>query len=118
MRKTILAILLALPMTIFAQKIGHVNTAIVVEGMSEYTALKAEVETLKKQFSDEIQRKQTAKPRLMPMRKKRPISQRHSVPTASKNSRKPTKSISSSFRQATANSRRSIRPRWLPSRRR
>ena len=59
MRKTILAILLALPMTIFAQKIGHVNTALVVEGMSDYTALKAEIETLKKQFSDEIQRKQT-----------------------------------------------------------
>ena len=46
-------------MTIFAQKIGHVNTALVVEGMSEYTALKTEVDNLKKQFSDEIQRKQT-----------------------------------------------------------
>ena len=34
MKKIILAILLALPMTIFAQKIGHVKSGDIVQGMS------------------------------------------------------------------------------------
>ena len=59
MKKIIFAILLALPMTIFAQKIGHVNTATIVQGMSEYTALQTEIQNLQKQFQDELQRKQT-----------------------------------------------------------
>ena len=58
MKKIILTILLALPMTMFAQKIGHVNTATVVQGMGEYTALQAEIQNLQKQFQDELQRKQ------------------------------------------------------------
>jgi outer membrane protein len=59
MKKIIFAILLALPMTIFAQKIGHVNTATIVRGMSEYTALQTKIQNLQKQFQDELQRKQT-----------------------------------------------------------
>lgn len=59
MKKIILAILLALPMTIFAQKIGHVNSGDVVQGMSDYTTLQTEIQNLQKQFQDELQRKQT-----------------------------------------------------------
>lgn len=59
MKKIIFAILLAMPMTLFAQKIGHVNTATVVQGMSEYTALQTEIQNLQKQFQEEMQRKET-----------------------------------------------------------
>lgn len=59
MKKIILVMLLALPMTMFAQKIGHVNSASIVQGMSEYTALQTEIQNLQKQFQDELQRKQT-----------------------------------------------------------
>lgn len=59
MKKIIFAILLALPMTMFAQKIGHVNSATLVQGMSEYNALQTEIQNLQKQFQDELQRKQT-----------------------------------------------------------
>ena len=58
MKKIILAILLALPMTIFAQKIGHVKSGDIVQGMSDYTALQTEIQNLQKQFQDELQRKQ------------------------------------------------------------
>ena len=59
MKKIILALLLALPMSMFAQKIGHVNSASIIQGMSEYTALQTEIQNLQKQFQDELQRKQT-----------------------------------------------------------
>ena len=59
MKKTILAMLLALPMTMFAQKIGHVNFETVIQGMSEYTAAQTEFQNLQKQLSEEMQRKQT-----------------------------------------------------------
>lgn len=59
MKKIIFAILLAMPMTIFAQKIGHVNSGNLVQGMSEYAALQTEIQNLQKQFQDEMQRKQT-----------------------------------------------------------
>lgn len=58
MKKTIIAILLALPMTLFAQKIGHVNMDAVAQGMPEYATLQAEIQNLQKQFQDELQRKQ------------------------------------------------------------
>jgi len=60
MKKIILAILLALPMTMFAQqKIGHVNIETVAQGMPEYAALQTELQNMQKQFQDEMQRKQT-----------------------------------------------------------
>ena len=59
MKKTILAMLLALPMTMFAQKIGHVNFETVIQGMSEYTAAQTEFQNLQKQLSEEMPRKQT-----------------------------------------------------------
>ena len=59
MKKIIFAMLLALPMTMFAQKIGHVNIDAVVQGMPEYTAAQTELQNLGKQLQDEFQRKQT-----------------------------------------------------------
>ena len=59
MKKIILAILLALPMTMFAQKIGHVNIDVVAQGMPEFTSLQTELQNLQKQFQEEMQRKQT-----------------------------------------------------------
>lgn len=59
MKKIIFAMLLALPMTMFAQKIGHVNIDAVAQGMPETTALQTEIQNLQKQFQDELQRKQS-----------------------------------------------------------
>ncbi len=58
MKKTIIAILLALPMTLFAQKIGHVNFEAVIQGMSEYATAQTDFQNLQKQLSEEMQRKQ------------------------------------------------------------
>ena len=58
MKKIIFAMLLAMPMTMFAQKIGHVNIDAVAQGMPEYAALQTEIQNLEKQFRDELQRKQ------------------------------------------------------------
>ena len=59
MKKIIFAMLLALPMSMFAQKIGHVNIETVAQGMPEYTAMQTELQNLEKQFQEELQRKQT-----------------------------------------------------------
>lgn len=59
MKKIIFAMLLALPMSMFAQKIGHVNVDAVAQGMPEYAALQTELQNLEKQFQEELQRKQT-----------------------------------------------------------
>ena len=58
MKKIIFAMLFAMPMTMFAQKIGHVNIDAVAQGMPEYAALQTEIQNLEKQFRDELQRKQ------------------------------------------------------------
>ena len=59
MKKIFFAMLMALPMTMFAQKIGHVNFEEVIQGMSEYATAQTEVQNLQKQFQEELQRKQT-----------------------------------------------------------
>lgn len=58
MKKFIIAMLLALPMTMFAQKIGHVNSNTIMQAMPESAALQTEIQTLQKQFQDELQRKE------------------------------------------------------------
>ena len=59
MKKIIFAILLALSMTMFAQKIGHVNIDAIAQGMPEFASLQTELQNLQKQFQEEMQRKQT-----------------------------------------------------------
>ena len=56
MKKLILAALIALPMSAFAQKFAHVNSATIIPAMPEYTTAQTELQTLGKQYQDEIQR--------------------------------------------------------------
>lgn len=58
MKKLILAALIALPMSVFAQKFAHVNTATIIQAMPEYATAQTELQTLGKQYEDEIQRMQ------------------------------------------------------------
>lgn len=58
MKKIIIAMLLALPMAMFAQKIGHVNSSAIMQVMPEAATLQTEIQTLQKQFQDELQRKE------------------------------------------------------------
>jgi len=58
MKKLILAALIALPMSVFAQKFAHVNTATIVQAMPEYTTAQTEMQTLSKTYEDELTRMQ------------------------------------------------------------
>jgi outer membrane protein len=58
MKKLILTALLALPMTVFAQKFAHVNSAEVIQAMPEYTKAQTEMQALTKTYEDELQRMQ------------------------------------------------------------
>lgn len=54
MKKFILALLVALPMSVFAQKFAHVNSAIIIQSMPEYTTAQTELQTLAKQYEDDL----------------------------------------------------------------
>ena len=58
MKKIILAVLVALPMSLFAQKFAHFDSAVIIQAMPEYTAAQAELQTQSKQYEDELQRMQ------------------------------------------------------------
>lgn len=59
MKKIIIIALLALPMSIFAQqKFAHVNSAEIIQAMPEYTKAQTDLQTLGKQYEDELQRMQ------------------------------------------------------------
>jgi outer membrane protein len=58
MKKFIIAVLMALPMSVFAQKFAHVNTATIIQAMPEYTAAQNEMQTLTKTYEDELKRMQ------------------------------------------------------------
>ncbi|MBQ8360958.1 MAG: OmpH family outer membrane protein [Bacteroidaceae bacterium] len=56
-RKLILALMLIIPMGMCAQqKFGHVNSAAIIPLMPEYTAAQADLQSLQKQYEDEIKR--------------------------------------------------------------
>jgi len=59
MKKLLIALLLAMPMSIFAQKFAHFNSADVIQAMPEYTTAQNELQALEKQYTDELQRMQT-----------------------------------------------------------
>lgn len=59
MKKIIFAILLALPIAVFAQKVGHVNSGVIMQAMPETTAAQTELQALAKQLEDELARKQS-----------------------------------------------------------
>ena len=55
MKKTIIIALMAiLPLGAFAQKFGHINSADIIPLMSEYKAAQTELQTLQKQYEDEL----------------------------------------------------------------
>jgi outer membrane protein len=58
MKKLILTLLVALPMSVFAQKFAHCDISEIIKAMPEYTAAQKEVQTQGKQFEDELKRMQ------------------------------------------------------------
>lgn len=56
MKKLIIAALIALPMSVFAQKFAHVNVNEVITAMPEYTTAQNEMQTTSKQYEDEYNR--------------------------------------------------------------
>ena len=55
-KKIALILMLIAPMSVFAQKFGHVKSQEIVEFMPDYTKAQNDIETLRKQFLDEINR--------------------------------------------------------------
>ena len=58
MKKFILAALIALPMSVFAQKFAHVNSATIIQAMPEYATAQTEMQALSKTYEDELTRMQ------------------------------------------------------------
>lgn len=58
MKKFIIAALMALPVSVFAQKFAHVNSATIIQSMPEYTAAQTEMQNLTKTYEDELKRMQ------------------------------------------------------------
>lgn len=56
MKKMILMVLLFAPLSIFAQKFGHFNSATIIQLMPEYISLQKEVQGLRKTYEDELKR--------------------------------------------------------------
>lgn len=58
MKKFIIAALLVLPMTMFAQKFAHVNTESVITVLPEYTKAMEEIQKMSKDYEEEFGRMQ------------------------------------------------------------
>ncbi len=58
MKKLIIAVLLAMPMAVFAQKFAHVNSATIIQAMPEYTQALTDMQNLQKQYEEELQKMQ------------------------------------------------------------
>lgn len=56
LKKIALILLLIAPMSVFAQKFGHVKTQEIVTAMPEYTKAQTDINTMQQQFQDEIKR--------------------------------------------------------------
>ena len=57
-KKIALLLLLIAPMSVFAQKFGHIKTQVLLTVMPEYTKAQTEIQTMEKQYMDEIKRAQ------------------------------------------------------------
>lgn len=55
-KKIALILMLIAPMSVFAQKFGHVKSQEIVEFMPDYTKAQNDIQVLQKQFMDEITR--------------------------------------------------------------
>lgn len=58
MKKFIIAALLILPMTMFAQKFAHVNTEEIIKSLPEYTKAMEDIQKMQKDYEDEFGRMQ------------------------------------------------------------
>lgn len=58
MKKLILMVLLALPLSLCAQKFAHVNSAEIIQAMPEYTAAQTKIANLQKTYEEELTRMQ------------------------------------------------------------
>ena len=56
LKKIALILLLIAPMTVFAQKFGHIKTQAIISIMPEYTKAQTDIQTLQKQYEDDIKR--------------------------------------------------------------
>lgn len=53
-KRTILALLIALPLSIFAQKFGVINFDAIMQGMPEFTAMQNQIAESSKKYEDEF----------------------------------------------------------------
>lgn len=58
MKKILIALLVTLPVSLFAQKFGHFNSADIIPAMPEYTAAQTEVQNASQQYEDELKKMQ------------------------------------------------------------
>ena len=56
LKKIALVLLLIVPMSVFAQKFGHVKSMDVITIMPEYTKAQTDIQAMQKQYEDEIKR--------------------------------------------------------------
>ena len=56
LKKIALILLLIAPMSLFAQKFGHIKTQEILTVMPEYTKAQTDIQTMQKQYDDEIKR--------------------------------------------------------------
>ena len=56
LKKIVLLLMLVLPMSVFAQKFGHIKTQEILTVMPEYTKAQTDIQTMQKQYDDEIKR--------------------------------------------------------------
>lgn len=55
MKKMILTLLVALPMSVFAQKFGHFNSADIIQCMPEYAASQSRLQAISKEHETQLQ---------------------------------------------------------------
>jgi outer membrane protein len=56
LKKIALLLMLILPMSVFAQKFGHIKTQEILIAMPEYTKAQTDIQTLQKQYDDDMKR--------------------------------------------------------------
>ena len=58
LKKIALLLMLVLPMSVFAQKFGHIKTQEILTVMPEYAKAQTDIQTMQKQYEDEMKRLQ------------------------------------------------------------
>ena len=58
LKKIFLLLMLVLPMSVFAQKFGHIKSQEILFAMPEYTKAQTDIKTMQKQYEDDMKRVQ------------------------------------------------------------